>query len=222
VAFLHAHGRVFWFGHHQDDVAETLLMRLARGSGTGGLAAPRPLQAMSGDRVHLRPLLGLRKAVVVAALRAAGAAWREDATNGEGTYFRNRVRAAVLPAWTEAAGRDAVAGAARTRELLAEDDAALESWLDELKPFGPKGRLELARLQGKPRALWRRALHRWLLQSPRRIEISRQAFDALLDAAQLGRPTRQSVGADFFAVVRAGSLRLETRNAEGKFQRRVN
>ncbi|MES1166571.1 MAG: tRNA lysidine(34) synthetase TilS, partial [Pseudomonadota bacterium] len=49
--------RVLWLGHQQDDIAESILMRLARGSGTAGLAAPRPVQTMQDGRVHLRPLL---------------------------------------------------------------------------------------------------------------------------------------------------------------------
>ena len=83
--------RLLWLGHQQDDIAETMLMRLARGSGSAGLAAPRPRQAMSDGRFHLRPLLTLKKAKIVAALRAAGASWREDATNARGDFFRNRI-----------------------------------------------------------------------------------------------------------------------------------
>ncbi|MET0262397.1 MAG: tRNA lysidine(34) synthetase TilS, partial [Rariglobus sp.] len=67
--------RALWLGHQQDDIAETILMRLARGSGTAGLAAPRPLQAMPGERVHVRPLLTLKKEALTAALTEVGATW---------------------------------------------------------------------------------------------------------------------------------------------------
>jgi tRNA(Ile)-lysidine synthase len=69
MAFFEAQARIVWFGHQQDDIAETMLMRLARGSGTGGLAAPRPVQIQSGGGVRLRPLLGLKKEEITAALR---------------------------------------------------------------------------------------------------------------------------------------------------------
>lgn len=200
--------RLLWLAHQQDDVAETLLMRLARGSGTGGLAAPRPAQAMPGGRWHLRPLLTLTKAAIVDALRGAGAVWREDATNGAGIYFRNRVRADVLPAWTQAAGRDAVAGAARSRDLLDEDDAALEAWLDELRPLR-RGVLDLARLAGRPQALMRRALHRWLLAVRPETDLARQGFELLLAKLREGRDTRFSLGKDGFAVIRGGRLRFQ-------------
>jgi tRNA(Ile)-lysidine synthase len=81
MAFLEKHARVVWFGHQQDDIAESMLMRLARGSGSGGLAAPRPVQLEPRGRVHLRPLLVLKKDEVVAALRSAGLSWREDSSN---------------------------------------------------------------------------------------------------------------------------------------------
>ena len=200
--------RLLWLGHQQDDIAESMLMRLARGSGTSGLAAPRPVQPQADGRMHLRPLLTLKKAEIVAALRKAGAVWREDATNASGSHFRNRVRRSVLPALQRAAGRDVLAGAALSRERLEEDDAALEARLDELKPL-VRGRLDLQRMRGQPRALWRRALHRWLLARPLRTDLSRQGFALLLAAAQQGRPTRFSLGAGGFAVIRNGLLRYE-------------
>jgi len=209
LSFLARHARVLWFGHQKDDIAESMLMRLARGSGTGGLAAPRPVQMLPPNRLHLRPLLTLKKSELVAGLRGAGAVWREDASNAGDRYFRNRVRHAVVPPWQAAAQRDALAGAARSRMLLEEDDAALEAWLESLHVLGARGSLRLTRLAGKPRALWRRALHRWLALEPRAGEISRVAFEALLAALESGRRTRHSLGRQGFAVTDGRALRFE-------------
>ncbi len=202
--------RLLWLGHQQDDIAETMLMRLARGSGTAGLAAPRPRQTMSDGRVHLRPLLTLKKAEIVAALRAAGAIWREDATNARGDFFRNRIRRSVLPAWARASGRDALAGAALARERLEEDDLALETWLDRLAPLR-RGGLDLGALTDAPRAIWRRALYRWLLAVRPESDLSRQGFEGLLAVVERGRDTRFSLGTKGFAVVRGGRLAFKKR-----------
>ncbi|HEX2853593.1 MAG TPA: tRNA lysidine(34) synthetase TilS [Opitutaceae bacterium] len=221
--FFAKNSRALWLGHQQDDIAETMLMRIARGSGTAGLAAPRPVQARPGGRVHLRPLLTVKKSEIIAALRTAGISWREDSSNAGAAFFRNRVRREVLPAWSAASERDALAGAARARELLEEDDAALELWLAELEPLEKSGLLRLAKLSGKPRAILRRALHRWLLAQPAAGELSRQAFELLLDAIVRAKPTRQSLGSQGFAVIRAGCLSFEfVGKRRGKFQRGAN
>jgi tRNA(Ile)-lysidine synthase len=222
LAFFSEHARVLWLGHHQDDVAETMLMRLARGSGAGGLSAPRPVQPMPAGRVHLRPLLGVRKEELVVALRNAGVDWREDASNARGDYFRNRIRRDVVPAWAAAAQRDVTAGAARSRSLLAEDDAALEAWTDRVAQFTKAGDLSIRRLTEAPRAIRRRALHRWLLQCGAKIDISRQAFDALLSATERGKPTRHSLGRELFAVVSRNRVQLVHGKPRSKFQRGVN
>ena len=198
--------RSLWLGHQQDDIAETMLMRIARGSGTGGLAAPRPLHVMADGRVHLRPLLTLKKAELSAALRQSGARWREDASNGGSDYFRNRVRDRVLPAWIRAAGRDAVTGAALARERLEEDDEALAEWLNQVKPVDRWGRLDMRRLAGLPRALTRRALHRWLRSVRPPVDLARAGFEVLLASVERGRPTRFSLGPKGFAVIHAGKL----------------
>lgn len=206
---------VLFLGHQQDDIAETMLMRLARGSGGGGLAAPRAIHAHgpagpgSRARLHVRPLLTLKKSEIVRALRAAGARWREDSSNAKGAHFRNRLRLDVIPRWVRAAQRDALSGAALSRELLEEDDRALEAWVDFLAPIGADGSLGVARLAGRPRAVVRRALHRWMLLQPRAGALSRQGFEALLRAVERGAPVRHSLGREGFAAIRAGRLRFE-------------
>ena len=197
--------RQLWLAQQQDDIAETMLMRLARGSGTAGLAAPRPTQVTGDGRLHLRPMLSLKKAELVAALRQAGATWHEDASNAGQDFFRNRIRLKVLPAWQKAAKRDALGGAALTRALLEEDDTALELWLDRLAPL-KRGVLDLQLLADVPRAVGRRALHRWMLAVRPRTDLSRQGFELLLEAVMRGAATQFSLGRSGFAVIRKGKL----------------
>ena len=200
--------RALWLGHQQDDIAETMLMRLARGSGTAGLAAPRPVQCV-GTQFRVRPLLTSKKEEVVARLRQSGIPWREDRTNAGRMYFRNRVRHQVVPAWQKAAERDVLAGAALARERLEEDDAALDAWVEELRPWGRGGVLDVAVLRNRPRAVARRALHRWLLAQPLAGDLSRQGFEDLLAAVMAGDATRRSLGCNGFALIKNGKLRFE-------------
>ena len=202
-----AGARALWLGHQKDDIAESMLMRLARGSGTAGLAAPRPLQAWNETWIHVRPLLGLSKAEIEVALQACAVPWRSDSTNREPDFLRNRIRQQVLPEWVKAvAGRDALSGAMRSRELLQEDDEALERWADDLKAL--RGRsVDLKRLAGVPRAVVRRVLQRWRLALGERAgDLSRQGFEALLAAVERGAPTRLSLGSKGFACI--GDFRL--------------
>jgi tRNA(Ile)-lysidine synthase len=164
-----------------------------------------------GSQFRLRPLLTVKKEVVVARLRESRISWREDRTNAGRMYFRNRVRHQVLPAWQVAAGRDVLAGVALARERLEEDDCALDAWLEELRPLGRSGMLNLAVLKNRPRAIVRRALHTWLLAQPLAGELSRQGFEDLLAAAMAGRRTRRSLGRNGFAVIRDDKLRFERR-----------
>ncbi|MDP0496289.1 MAG: tRNA lysidine(34) synthetase TilS [Verrucomicrobiota bacterium JB024] len=197
-------------GHHADDVAETLLMRLSRGSGTEGLAAPLPTQRFSDGLALIRPLLAISKAKLLDALAKNDMPWREDASNAAPDYFRNRVRADVLPALLAAAPGNARTGLARSHRLLAEDAEALNAWLNTLglkieacKP------LDLALLRHTPVALWRRALQRWLAVNGLREHLSAGAVDALLDELRTGRNGRFSAGARTWLVFDWGRLMLE-------------
>jgi tRNA(Ile)-lysidine synthase len=77
--------------HHQDDQAETFLLRLARGSGVDGLAA-MAAQAAHVEVTLLRPLLDVPHARLVATLRARGQSWIEDPSNASLAYQRVRLR----------------------------------------------------------------------------------------------------------------------------------
>ena len=86
-------------GHHADDQAETLLLKLLRGC---HLSNVQGMEWRSGG--FARPLLDVRKAELVDALRADGQDWMEDASNAEPKYKRNRVRLELLPLLDELAG----------------------------------------------------------------------------------------------------------------------
>jgi tRNA(Ile)-lysidine synthase len=83
-------------GHHADDQAETVLMRRAHGSGRQGLAGMTAIRQIAGIRV-LRPLLGCRKAELVAMVRRAGLSWIEDPSNAATRYERVRWRQQLGP-----------------------------------------------------------------------------------------------------------------------------
>ena len=79
--------------HHRDDQAETVLLRLARGSGTDGLAGMAAVRADGAVRV-IRPLLGFSHGRLLATCRAAGLEWVEDPSNRNPRFARARLRAA--------------------------------------------------------------------------------------------------------------------------------
>lgn len=107
--------------HNSNDNAETMLFHLFRGSGLKGLCGIRPVR----DRI-IRPLLCLEREEVEAYLRDRGIAWRNDSTNEEDDYRRNRIRHHILPY----AEREIVSGAvghmSGSAEMLGETEEYLE------------------------------------------------------------------------------------------------
>lgn len=82
--------------HTQDDLAETVLMRLIRGSGLYGLRAILPKRTIQGMTL-IRPLLDISKKEILAYLKTKRIPFREDSTNRQKIYFRNLVRLELLP-----------------------------------------------------------------------------------------------------------------------------
>jgi tRNA(Ile)-lysidine synthase len=103
-------------GHTADDVAETVLMNLARGTGLRGLAGIAPVRGRL-----VRPLIERTRREVLEYLASLDQPYRTDPTNLTGKYTRNRVRLEVLPVLEElypGAARNLARGAARAREDL--------------------------------------------------------------------------------------------------------
>lgn len=128
-------------GHTMDDQAETVLLRLARGSGAGSLRAMSDLVRLPDGTVWCRPLLGIRRADTRGACRQLGLDWVEDPTNAPdgpwraadgGALRRAAVRSGALPALERALGQDPVPALARTARLLAADDEALSGLAEDL------------------------------------------------------------------------------------------
>jgi tRNA(Ile)-lysidine synthase len=129
--------------HHADDQAETVLFRLARGTGLGGLAG---IPARRGHVV--RPLLPFRRSRLEAHAAARGLRHREDPTNVDPRFARNRIRLAVLPALeaTRPGATEAIVDLARE---AAHAEAGWNWMADEILEAllirAPDGSLQLAR-----------------------------------------------------------------------------
>ena len=117
--------------HHLDDQAETLLMRLARGSGVDGLAAIPQSTLWAGVRIR-RPLLDFPKSRLIFALEAAGQPWLEDPGNRRQDFERNRIRKVLdsLERFGFARGRLALT-ARRMRRAQEALDHSTENFLKQ-------------------------------------------------------------------------------------------
>lgn len=85
--------------HTLDDQAETVLMKLLRGAWTEGLSGIHPIVQILGPRPGkiLRPFLNTRRAEIESYLKEINQPWREDSTNTDTAYTRNRIRHELLP-----------------------------------------------------------------------------------------------------------------------------
>jgi len=146
--------------HHRDDQAETLLLRLARGSGLDGLAAMAGVVERADCRL-LRPLLGVPHDRLVATLTGVAQPWIEDPSNHDRAYARVRLREST-PLLAEAGLRPArlAAAAARLGKARAALEAEVATLLAEAVELHPAGfaQLDPARLTAASAAIGQRGL----------------------------------------------------------------
>lgn len=166
--------------HHADDQAETLLLRLNRGSGAAGLAGVRARGLVPGTRLPLvRPLLGWRRAELAELVAAAGLTPADDPSNRDDRFDRARIRKSLAAAeWLD------VPALAASAAHLADADAALD-WAagQEWQEAVTRAPLGLVYRPQAPRAVALRVIARIVAEldgeTPRGSAVAR-LFDSLL------------------------------------------
>lgn len=151
-------------GHTLEDQAETVLLRLARGSGARSLAAMAPRSGL-----WRRPLLGISRAVVHASVSEVLANVGEtpwiDPHNADVRFARVRVRES-MDTLAMALGAGMVGGLARSASLLRDDADALDDWARrECDRWVLDGRIEASVLAALPRAVRTRVLRRMCIEA---------------------------------------------------------
>lgn len=152
-----------FLGHHADDLVETFLFNLLRGSGNEGLRSIRPISARpvkGAELTIVRPLLGVWREEIDAYVEANGLTFREDASNRSLEPKRNRIRHRIIPLIEKEFGRAVRKSLWRAAEIVAEEHAVLEQVMPE--DLQQEGRLRVAVLRKLPVALQRRAIRCWL------------------------------------------------------------
>ena len=211
-------------GHHADDHLETLLMRWMRGTALEGLAGLKPMVKLSLGAKELtvvRPLIDMRREEVHQILSREGLSWREDVTNKDTRFTRNRIRHGLLPTVEAACGEqglknlrafsEAVEGletdlASHTAHLhwdLPLHAAAIRS--EESAHVG--GTLRRGPILAIPRPLRRRALWR-LLSEGTGSGPKREQLDLILSALERGRCGRFALPKGWLLQLRSSRIHL--------------
>nr|MBX2821492.1 tRNA lysidine(34) synthetase TilS [Rhodothermaceae bacterium] len=187
--------------HHQDDQAETVLLKLVQGSGMEGVAGMKPKRRLapeSGIQL-IRPLLNQPREAILAYAKEKGIPWREDASNRSDAYKRNVMRNRVLPLLKEHFGQSVTANLARSATIFQGYwRHSLQGELERrFKKCCPRpDRLIMHALSEQPPVWIKRILLQFLYTWMPGKEVSYHMVDALLDLsfAQVGRKITFSTG----------------------------
>lgn len=166
--------RTIFLAHHADDVVETFLINLFRGSGTAGLAAMRGISQRRLDNIELtvvRPLIAVWRTEIDRCVRTRRLKFREDKSNRDLTPLRNRIRHRIIPYLEKTLGRNIRQSIWRAAMIAAEEEA----WIEHQLPNSTGVELTVATLRELPAALQRRQILKWL----RSREVGNVGFDVV-------------------------------------------
>jgi tRNA(Ile)-lysidine synthase len=196
--------------HTLDDQAETVLMRLFRGTGIRGLAGIHPRINFEAEKIEggklesdkqrhgevVRPLLGVRRAALQEFLRERGQTWREDSSNADTSFLRNRIRHRLLPVIEEEFGEAAIEHMAELAEIARAEEEHWERGHSEIHAqvsraqirgaaeTQPAASLPVGPLLALPLAAQRRLVRAWLETHASNLSISFRVIEQALDLAR--------------------------------------
>lgn len=150
--------------HHAGDQVETFILKLARGAGTEGLGG-MPFSQTIGPIRLIRPMLEIRHADILEWLAANHLKWREDASNSDETFLRNKVRHTILPLLEKELNPNIRGAILRTMDILRAENGWMEELMNaEAQRCGAINKKNLCGLSGSalPLAAQRRILRKWL------------------------------------------------------------
>jgi len=192
--------------HTLDDQAETVLLRIFRGTGIRGLSGIHP-RIVFEEQGHafgelVRPLLSFRRAALQEFLRERGQNWREDSSNRDTAFLRNRVRHRLLPMIGEEFGEAAIEHMGELAEIARAEEEHWERAHPEIRGQGGGAETRLAAslpglavapLLTLPLAAQRRLVRVWLEMNAPNLTISFRLIEEALELAR-GAPNRGAAG----------------------------
>lgn len=163
--------------HHQDDVLETALFNLLRGSGRKGLSS------LKSTDVVKRPLLGMSKCELLRYAESKGIPWHEDSTNTDERYERNYIRKNLLPRFADTDRRKLLQLIDGTALLNLEIESQIANYL-HLQPAPDV--LDRYSFTTLPHSVSKEVLAEWL-RTHTDVELSTNLLERLVRAAKVGR-----------------------------------
>ena len=200
--------RTIFVAHQADDLVETFLINLFRGTGSAGLSAMRDVstrQIGGTDLTIVRPFLCVWREEIDDYIREHRLRFRQDATNENLTPLRNRLRHKILPYLEKTLGRNIRQNIWRTATIIADE----EKWIESKLLHSTDPDLSVVKFRKLPIALQRRALLKWL----RAQNIADLGFDAVERVRLLADPdariAKVNLSKNRHARRRAGKIFIE-------------
>lgn len=188
--------------HHQDDVLETAILNLLRGTNRRGLSSLRSMDTVK------RPLANVSKKELIRYAELEGLRWREDSTNSDERYARNYIRLRIMPRFTSTSRKELLAIIQRATRL---NEAIFTQLINYLHIQPARDTLDRHGFIMLPHLVSREVMAEWLLQNTG-AELTKNMLERLVHAAKTGKTgSKIDVDKDYWLEIGRTRLALKLR-----------